>query len=157
MPQPVFDPTKVRATQEIFPKGDYEVLIGEPKSFIRQAGADKHDSYGVMFPFRIKSAEDAEYIGKTGLHSIYHHSENSAGMNKQFLMAALGYGKTKQEEARFDSEQAGEDFSCDYETGGVGDFYRKLTGRRVIMATEPKNNKETGEPTNGIKGWRPIG
>jgi len=154
MPQPVFDPTKVKATMDIFPKGDYEVLIGEPKSFIRQAGKDKHDSYGVRFPYRIKEA--GEYFDKTGVHTIYHHAPGAAGMNKQFLMAALGYGKGEKEEARFDAEQAGKDFSCDYETGAVGDFYRELTGRRVIMSTEPQQNKETGEPSNNARGWRPV-
>lgn len=154
-----FDPTKARASMEVFPKGEYEVVLGDAKGFIRQAGKDKHDSYGVRFNYKITGVPEGtstEYIGKTGTHSIYHHSKAAGGMAKQFLIAGYGYGKGNKEEQRFDKDFADADFNVDYETGTVGDFYRGLAGKRVMMTTEPGKNPETGEENNNAKGWRAL-
>jgi hypothetical protein len=149
-----FDPTTVVASMEVFPKGEYECQIGEPKSFIRKAGEDQHDSFGVRYPIVIKLPD--EYNGKRTLFSTYYQSEGSQAMAKQFMMAALGYGKGKPEEERFDRDMRGQDWGFDPSTGAVGDAYRELTGKRVIGNFDVDKNNRTGDPMQVFKSWRPI-
>jgi hypothetical protein len=149
-----FDPTLVVASMEVFPKQEYELQVGEPKSFIRKAGQDQHDSFGVRYPLVIKLPD--EYNGKRTLFSTYYQSEGSQAMAKQFMMAALGYGKGKQEEERFDRDMRGKDWGFDPATGAVGDAYRELTGKRVIGSLDVGKNENTGDPMQQFKGWRPI-
>lgn len=149
-----FDPTTVVASMEVFPKGEYECVIGEPKSFLRQAGEDKHDSFGIRYPLVLKLP--SEYDGKRTLFSTYYQSEGSQAMAKQFMMAVLGYGKGKPEEDRFDREYRGKDWSFDPETGGVADIYRELTGKRVIGTFDVQKNENSGDPMQAFKSWRPI-
>lgn len=152
-----FDPTKDTATTEIYPKDDYEIQVGEPKSFLRTAAKDtpdEHLSYGVRFPLTIRGGE---YDGKKiNNFSIYHHSDGARTMGKQFLMAVLGYGRSKSEEQRFNEDMAGKDWKCDYETGAVGDAFRELTGKRVIGSLDVQKNKQSGEEQQAFKGWRPV-
>ena len=149
-----FDPTTVVASMEVYPKGEYEFVIGEPKSFQRQAGEDKHDSFGIRYPLVIKAPD--EYDGKRTVFSTYYQSEGSQAMAKQFIMAVLGYGKGKPEEERFDRDMRGKDWSFDPETGAVGDIYRELTGKRVIGSLDVQKNNNTGDPMQAFKGWRTI-
>ena len=154
MPTFDFDPSKVTASFEVFPKGDYEIQIGEPKSFIRKAGQDQHDSYGIRYPFVIKLP--TEFENKRGVHTCYYHNEGSQGVSKQFIMAVMGYGKGRQEEERFDREVRGKDWAFDPNTGAVGDMYRELTGKRVIVSFDTQKNKETGEEQQNVKGFRAL-
>jgi hypothetical protein len=149
-----FDPTTVVASMEVFPKGEYEFQIGEPKSFLRQAGEDKHDSFGVMYPLVIKLP--SEYDGKRTVFSTYYQSEGSQAMAKQFMMAVLGYGKGKPEEDRFDRDMRGKDWSFDPETRSVSDVYRELSGKRVIGTLDVSKNTNTGDPQQQFKSWRPL-
>lgn len=149
-----FDPTLVVASMEVYPKSEYEFQVGEPKAFLRQAGEDKHDSFGIRYPLVIKLPD--EYSGKRTLFSTYYQSEGSQAMAKQFIMAVLGYGKGRPEEERFDREQRGKDWEFDPSTGAVGDAYRELTGKRVIGGLDVDKNKNTGDPMQVFKSWRTI-
>lgn len=149
-----FDPTTVVASMEVFPKGEYEFQVGEPKSFLRQAGEDKHDSYGIRYPLVIKLPD--EYNGKRTVFSTYYQSEGSQAMAKQFMMAVFGYSKGKPEEERFDRDMRGKDWGFDPETGAVGDAYRELTGKRVIGSLDIQKNNNTGDPMQSFKSWRPL-
>lgn len=149
-----FDPTTVVASMEVFPKGEYELQVGEPKSFLRQAGEDKHDSYGIRYPLVVKLP--GEYDGKRTSFSTYYQSEGSQAMAKQFIMAVLGYGKGKPEEERFDRDYRGKDWGFDPETGAVGDMYRELVGKRVIGSLDVQKNNNTGDPMQSFKSWRPL-
>ena len=152
-----FDPTKDTASSEVFPKDDYEIQVGEPKSFLRTAAKgtpNEHDSYGVRFPLTIRGGE---YEGKKiNNFSVYHQSEGARAVGKQFLMAVLGYKKGKQEEQRFNEDMAGKDWKCDYETGAVGDAFREVTGKRVVGSLDVKKNPQNGEEQQDFKAWRPI-
>ena len=154
MPTFDFDPSKVVASFEVYPKGEYEVQIGEPKSFIRKAGEDQHDSFGIRYPYVIKLP--TEFENKRGVHTCYYHNEGSQGMSKQFVMAVMGYGKGRPEEERFDREVRGKDWAFDPTTGSVGDMYRELTGKRVIMSLDTQKNKETGEEQQKTVGFRSL-
>lgn len=149
-----FDPTTVVASMEVYPKGEYELQVGEPKAFLRQAGEDKHDSYGIRYPLTIKLPD--AYDGKRTVFSTYYQSEGAQAMAKQFIMAVLGYGKGKPEEDRFDRDMRGKDWGFDPETGAVGDAYRELTGKRVIGSLDIQKNNNTGDPMQAFKSWRPL-
>lgn len=152
MPPFEFDPTKVAAVLTIFSKGEYEFLIGEPRSFQREAGEDKHLSVGIRFPVQ------AETDGKKGrqLYSLYLHSENASGFAKRFLMAALGYNLNDAGERKFDDDVKGSDWGYNPEVGSCGDMWREVTGHRAIGEVDIQSNEKTGEPMQKWLGWRPI-
>lgn len=154
MPRYEFDPSTVVASMEVFPKGEYEFQIGEPKSFLKVATDDKKDSFGIRYPLVAKLP--GEYDGKRNIFNTYYQSEGSQSFAKQFMMAALGYGKGKQEEDRFDADMRGKDWSFDPNDGSVGDAYRQLAGQRVIGILDIQKNTNTGDPMQAFKGWRPI-
>jgi len=152
-----FDPSTVVASIEVFPKQEYEFQVGEPKAFKRTAGAGtekEHDSFGVRFSLTIKQPD--QYSNKRTVFSIYLQSEGGAAMGKQFMMACMGYGKGKKEEDAYDATVRGKDWGLDFETGGVGDAWRELTGKRVIGALDVTKNKNTGDEMQQFQSWRPI-
>lgn len=155
MPNYNYDPSSAVASFEVFPKDEYEVQIGEPKAFIKQSGeGDKaHDSYGIRFPLIIK---EGAYAGKKMFYSTYLHSEGGQSFAKRFQMAALGYGKGKPEEDRFNNDMRGKDWSFDPETGGVGDAWREFVGKRIIVAVDVSKNTRSGDDQQQFTGFRSI-
>lgn len=151
-----FDPSTVAATLEVLPKGDYELKVISKKSFLKQSGEDRHDSYGVRYTLQVTLAKDESYIGKKVIFSTYYQSEGGQAMAKQFLMAALGFGKTKSEEERFNREKGALDWSFDPNEGTVGEAYNELDGARVIGQLDVQPNNNSGEPMQNFKGWRSI-
>lgn len=151
MPRFENDPTKVKASFEVFPKDDYEFVVGEPKSFYRinQAG---NPSYGIRFPLVIGTGA---MEGKRAVFNTYQQSEGAQAMGKQFVMAVLGYGKGPAEEKRFDNDFAGMDWSFDTDTGAVGDAWRTVTGKRVIGSLDVRMG-DTGDEQQDYKGWRKL-
>ncbi len=154
MPKYEFDPTKVAAALTIFAKGEYEFLIGEPRSFQREAGEDKHLSIGVRFPVQAELEN-----GKKGrqLYSLYLHTEDAQGFAKRFLMAALGYPTNDASERKFDEDFKGNDWSYDPTTGTCGDMWREVTGHRAIAEVDIQTNEKTGDAMQKWVGWRPVG
>lgn len=155
-----FDPSQVTANLEVLQKGEYEFEILTKKSFLKQSGADKHDSYGVRYTMRVTlvgKSGDQNAVGKKVIFSTYYQSEGGQSMAKQFLMAALGYGKSKAEEERFNREQLSKDWNFDPNEGTVGDGYNDLDGARVIgqLDVQPNINDATQLMQN-FKGWRSI-
>lgn len=152
-----FDPTKVVASLEVFPKGEYEFIVGTPKAFIKTAaqGTEKeHQSYGIRYPLTI--AQPDEYATKRSIFSTYYQSEGAQSMAKQFMMACLGYAKGKPEEERFDRDMRGLDWRFNPNTGAVGEAYRDLEGKRVIGQLDVQKNINTGDDMQNFKGWRTI-
>jgi hypothetical protein len=149
-----FDPTTVVSSIEVFPKQEYEFKVGSPKAFMKKAGEDQHDSYGLRFSLTISLP--SEYEGKRTVYSIYLQSEGAQSFAKQFIMACLGYGKGRGEEERFDREQRGQDWQFDPEAATVGDAWKQLEGQRVIGGLDTQPNNKTGEPMQQFKSWRNI-
>lgn len=154
MPPFNFDPTNVVASFEVYPKDEYEFQVGEPKAFSRTAGEDNHPSFGIRYPLVIK---EGPFAGKRTLFNTYYQSEGSQSIAKQFMMAVLGYGKGAPEEKRFDGDMRGKNWDFDGETGGVGDAYRELTGKRVYGSLDVGKNTRDGSDQQQFKSWRPIG
>lgn len=146
-------PANVVATMEVFPKDDYLFGIGEPKPFFRQ-NSKGQDSYGIRLSLVVK---EGAYEKKRTVVSLYEHSEGAQMMGKQFKMAALGYGKGRAEEQRFDAEWGTKDWSFDTDSGAVGDGWRELTGKLIIGSLDVGINENSGDEQQQFKGWRVAG
>lgn len=148
-PQFEYNPAKASASVEVLDPGDHELIIGKPKAFQKEEG-------GVVKNFGVRYAMQTE-DGKKVYPAFYLHTDGSIGMLKRFQMAALGYKNTKAEEARFDREHSNDDWRCDFASGDCGEGWQQFDGARVIVVAEVVENKNTGEPQNNWKSWRPIG
>lgn len=155
---PHFEPdlTKASVALEQFSKGDYEFVVGEPKSFAR-TNAKGAETYGVRFPLSLAEESNGYKKGAKQLYNGYLHTEGAWGFVKQFLMAANGFNpKSADDERKFDAQFKGGDWAVDTDTAGVGDVYRQVTGKRIIAQIDVGQNPESGEPTVQFKGFRPI-
>lgn len=147
-----YDPSKATALQEIFPKDEYEFIIGEPKAFIRK-NRKGEDSFGVRFPLTIA---EGRFASKRTMITCYLHSDGAQSMAKRFQMAAYGFRNNQEQEAEFNIEMAGKDWGFDPATGACGEMWRNMAGSRVVGALDVKPNEETGEPQQDFKSWRPL-
>lgn len=132
MPRYETDPTSVTGVIAILDKGEYELLIGEPKAFEKPNKAGNL-SVGVRYPITV--AEGPEKGSKT-FYTCYTHSEGGMGFAKQFLMTALGYPLTKDAEKSFNEKYRGSDWGLDTDSSSVGDMWREVTGKRVNAAVD---------------------
>jgi hypothetical protein len=150
-----FNPAKAAATQRIYEKGTYEFVVGEPKAFYRDNTATGgKESFGVFYPLTIA---EGEYKGERILHNLYLHTEATAGMNKQFIMAVLGYNpRDNAAEQSYNEEHANDDFAVNFESLELGQGWHQLTGNRVIFDLDITINKQTGDPQQKVARMNPI-
>ena len=146
------DPSKVSATIEVLEKGDYELSIGEPRTFFRQ-NSKGDDSYGVRYQLTVAEGPKK---GTKIFYSCYQQSEGAQSMTKQFFMAILGYDRKPSEEKRFDADTAGQDWTFDTDSGMMGDMWRFIAGKRVICSMDVGINNQTGEQQQKFNKWRPL-
>lgn len=132
MPRYELDPTSVTAVIALLDKGDYELLVGEPKGFEKTSQEGKV-SAGVRYPVTV--AEGPETGART-FYTCYIHTEGAIAFAKQFLMTALGFALDRESEKRFDAKYRGSDWGVDPATGGVGDVWREVTGKRVVASVD---------------------
>lgn len=152
MPRFENDPTKVTAGFIVYPADTYEFLIGEPKAFYRTNKKDE-PSYGIRVKMTIA---EGEFKGKPFMHTLYQQSEGAQSVSKQFLMAALGYGKGRTEEERFNNDYRGKDWGFDTDSGACGDMWREMTGKRIIGQLAVKT-ADDGSEQQDTKAWLPYG
>lgn len=146
------DPSKVVAGFTVLPKDSYEFIVGEPKAF--EKTGQKGVNYGVRFPLVV--ATGPMEGTKAQPHVCYEHTQDAEAFGKQFKMAALGFGKGREEEKRFDKEYGGKDWSFDTDSGGVGDAWREMVGKRVIGDYDIGINPNSGEEQQKVLGWRKL-
>jgi hypothetical protein len=153
MPRYEPDPSKTSAAGfEIFPKDNYEFIVGEPKAFYRDG--QKGPNWGVRVALTI--ANEGPFKGKRYLKTLWYHTDGTAGMNKQFQMAVLGYENNKKGETAFnEAYPAGTDWSFDTDSGAVGDAWRELVGKRVQADLDIKLGDNDNEQQTEA-GWRPV-
>lgn len=157
MPHFAPDLTKASVALEVFSKGDYEFIVGEPKSF--QRTNDKgQETYGVRWQLTLAEDTNGYRKGAKQFYSGYLHSDGAHAFVKMMVMACLGFNpRSKDDERKFDSEFQGGDWSIDTETNGVGDVYRRTTGKRVVASLDVQPNPNTGEASQRFNGFRPVG
>lgn len=130
------DPTTVTGVIAVLDKGEYELLIGEAKGFEKaKQNAQPGDplTAGIRYPVTV--AEGPEKGAKT-FYTCYIHTPESLGFAKQFIMTANGFPLTKEGEKAFNEKNRGGDWSMDPSSGGVGDMWREVTGKRVIAVVD---------------------
>ena len=151
------NPSNVTATFETFPKGDYEFTMGKPKAF--QKTEKKGDvetvvNFGVRVPLTIN---EGQYKGKKTSVALYFHNDGSESASKRFQMAAFGFKNNADAEREFNLRAAELDWSFDQETGDVSDDWKQFEGKQIVGVLDVDKNKNTGEPMQQFKSWRPIG
>lgn len=149
---PRFTPNPAAATAgfPIYPAGEYEVVIGEPKSFFREGKDGKAANYGITFRSTIA---EGEYAGKPIMLNCYMHTLESEGFSKQIQMASLGY--TKDKEDTFNTDCGSLDWSFDTDNGSAGEAWHKMKGTRIIVALDVKMGNG-GEQQQQTKSFRPL-
>lgn len=152
MPTFNFDPSSASATLEVLPKGDYEVIIGEPKPFLREG--EKGTNYGVYYSLKVLNGPHKD---KTIVTNLYMHTPGAGSYAKQFQMAALGYARNTASEREFDAIHAGDDWTFGVDPNVIGDGWRALMGKRIVVSLDTQPNKDRpDELTQQFKGYRPV-
>ena len=158
MPRYESNPANVRSSLEVLETGDYDFIVGEPKPFAgttREGKNAGNDNYGIRFALTVS---DGDMKNKRYIKTCFEHNEGSQSMGKQFKMAVLGYKKGPQEEARFDKDWGGKDWSFDTDSGAVGDAWREMAGKRVTGSLVKEIAKDgSGDERQNEKGWSPYG
>lgn len=157
MPRYDFNPEAVSAVIEVLPKGDYEFIVGEPKSFLRQ-NQKGNDSYGIRFPLVLAEDANGKRKGTRIFFNTYQQSEGAQAIAKQFLMAVHGYNRNEDGEKQFNAEFAGKDWGFDTDKGTVGDAWMSVKGKRVKgsldVGINEQNNQQQQQFNAGC--WAPI-
>lgn len=157
---PRYEPnlTNTQAGIILLPKGDFDFKVNEVKTFSRisvdQQTQLQRDVFGIQYNLEVVSGSEASFIGKTVPVQLYMHTEASLGINKRFIMAALGFAIY--DESSFNEKYADADWSFDTEEGEVGDIWRSVVGTRVNAATDIVPNKRNPNQQNQQFNWRPI-
>lgn len=157
-PRYEFDPTNVSVSFAKLDKDSYEMQVGEPKAFQRE-NKKGETTVGIRFPLTVKGGN---FDGKRPQpHNGYMTNEGSQSFTKSFVMSVMGFSRTPEGEEAFNTEMRGSDWSFDPETGAVGDAWRKVTGKRVIVdvdlqPAQDANGNPTGEFNNQYTGFRPL-
>lgn len=156
MPHFTADLSQIQVALEVFTKGDYEFIVGEPKSFQR-TNEKGVETFGVRWPLQLGLEANGYKAGTKQIYTGYLHTDGAQSFIKQFVMSCLGYNpKSKEDEKKFDAEMKGQDWGIDTETQGVGDVYRRTTGKRLIVSLDTGINPNSGEPSQQFKGFRPL-
>lgn len=147
--------TTAQAGILILPKGDYEFGISDPKLFSRKSagegGVERH-VFGVQYNLVVKTT--GEYEGKTIPLQLYMHTENSFGMNKQFVMAALGSSINQEDE--FNEKYADADWSIDTDENEMGDIWKNVGGNMISATADIVPDKRDVERKQQRWSWRPV-
>lgn len=131
-----FDPTAISVSFKVFPKGDYEFSIGEPRAFARVSQEGK-ETYGIRFPLKCEGVIDGDssLVGERAVYTAYLHGGDNPFV-KQFIMGALGFSLNSEGEKEFNEKYKGYDWSYDPQAGTVGDMWSEVTGSRVIASLD---------------------
>ncbi len=162
MPRYENSPRDVTATIPIFPDGDYEFSLGEPKPFER-TNAKGDLSYGVRFPLLCEEAleeGDPNFVGKRTIMNCYWHSEGAISYTKMFQMAVFGFEKNEEGEKAFNESEEGKgdwSFNTDPDALSVGDSWAAMRGKRVVISMSIGINNQTGDPQQKFVSYRPLG
>lgn len=142
-----FDPTKVTALIQVFPKGDYEFSIGEPKAY-QKTNAKGNLTKGVRWGLLCERVVEGDPNMKGEKQFLNGYPSSGAteteglAFIKRYIMAALGYQITVESEKQFNVDMAGKNWGLDYESGACGDMWRAMTGKRFIVTLDAQPNPE---------------
>lgn len=148
---PIFtpDPTKVSTGFQVFPKGRYEVELGEPKSFYSPGKNNKADNHGVRFSGKMVEGTEK---GKTIPITCYMHSDGSMSFSKQYQMSALGYNPADNlSQNKFNEEKGGLDWSYNPDTATCGDAWHEMKGKVIVLDLDTAMGEGGAEQQKTVK------
>lgn len=151
------NPTAATVSIPVFPKGDYEFTLKEPKPFERTNQEGK-TSHGVRYALDCTAVVegDKNMKGKRTIFSCYQHNEGAVSFAKQFQMAVYGFDRSEHGETGFNDLALTKDWSYDPEAGAVGDGWKGMTGKRVVISMDVGVNPVSGEPNQNFTGFAPV-
>lgn len=135
---PKFNPNPSQVEAGFFttlPKNDegYELKITGVKAFHNKSSnpdGTAKENHGVMIAFVVAEGEFANK--RISSFKAYQHTDGSQQYVKStFLIPAFGFDKTPEAEKDFNMWAETQDFGYDTETGGTGDAWAALKGKRV--------------------------
>lgn len=138
-----------QATFLVLPKSIQEFTVGKPKLF-SATNKEGKPNFGLRYTLKVIGGE---HDGKSVTHTLYMHTDATAGINKQFVMAALGYEVGEEGEALFNQEHADDDVTIDTDNNFIAELYKSLEGSRIKAEVDRKtyNNIESNTFT-----WMPF-
>lgn len=152
-----FNPANVDASIPILPKDQYEFILGDPVAFIGKAieeGSDKEQNHGVRFPLVVAEGDKK---GKRIFFNGYQHSEGARSFTKGLQMTALGYKlRDADEEARFNTDHANDDWSYDPDTKTCGEGWHAMKGQRVLITIDIGASPNGGQQQKWVE-FLPFG
>ena len=158
MPRYEATPSEVSASFGILPAGELELIIGEPKTYVRipKEGNDKDEGdYGLGFPVTV--VKPTAHAGEKGYFNASQGNDIGKAISKQFTMAALGFEINKENENRFNEKYKDADWSFDTDTKQVGEAWMKLKGQHVIVESSSTMAKDgSGKEFQKFSKWRPV-
>lgn len=121
----------------------YELKITGVKAFIDdvkvQADGSTKQSYGVSVALVVA---EGEFAGKrVSSNKLYYHTEGGQGFAKPFLMSVYGFDQTPAAEQDFNTFAEPQDWGFDTDSGGVGDGFANLKGKRIRVFADVTKDK----------------
>lgn len=149
-----WDATKSSVTFENYPKGDYEMTVGDPKAFLYERKDGKPDSRGVRYAMRIVGGE---YDGKPASFSAFFGDDGANSWLKQLLMSANGFEIDKKGEREFEAWAASQNLNIDFDALTLGEGWHTPVGKNVIASLDLVVNKNDPEKVyQNFSAFRPI-
>jgi len=158
-----FNPTQVSANLEVFAKGDYEVILNEPKPYFQagkpnaQTGENYPDSEGLMWTLRIA---EGEHKSKPIIFRPNFNNEFGPQQAKSLLVAANGFPAGQEGEQAYNASHSTDDFSysADPENVHIGQAWVDTKGKRVIVSLDVTMGKgdNAGKIYQQFKGFKAI-
>lgn len=132
-----FNPDEISATIEVLDEDEYELIVGEPKAFSKSKSEESGGgaSVGIRYPLTVAEGPSKN---KRIFYTCYMTSDNAQAIAKQFLMAAHGYKRNKEEEKAFNDKFRGADWTFNVNDGTCGDAWMSAKGHRVRAALKIK-------------------
>lgn len=151
-PDWVYRPSANTASVQIWPKGDYEVIVGTLKAFLNKNDDGTDKNWGIRCVFQLAD-DDTQKI----IYSGYLHTQGASSFVKGFQLACYGVEKKPSAEKMFDEQYDNADWSLNFETGEVGEAWKNMEGSRIIASVDTQINKQTGDEQQQFKNFRPLG
>lgn len=144
--------------------GDFEFKVNDVKTFFRTttdaATQENKDVYGVQFSLQITKTEEEEsekLVGKTIPLQLYYHTEGADGINKRFMMAALGFALNDEDNFNEKYSTANWSYGDPKENQIPEDsMWKQVVGTRVKASCSIKPDKRDSTRKNQQFDWKPF-
>lgn len=151
-------PTGVSVGLSVLPEDTYEVILGEPKAFVRQTNAGEEE-YGVRWPFTVAEQKGEVKKGTSGMFNAKFsgdYGEIGIKQEKQMMMACDNV--PFKDEEKWNEAHKDDDWAIDYDTGIVGQGRLQYKGKRINMHLGIQAAKDgSGGQFQKFKSFTPIG